>query len=75
MEIDDSHRADLLRLAAERGEKDFSSIIREALDAYMITHRNREGFVDAAFAQRGSFNEDDADALEASVRELRDNWR
>ena len=75
VEIDDAQRAELLKLAAQRGEKGFSSVIREALDLYIRQHRARREAVAQALELEGSFSEDEADALEASVRQLRERWR
>jgi hypothetical protein len=75
VEIDDAHRAELLKLAAQRGEKGFSSLIREALDLYIRQHRARREAVSKAIDLQGSFGEKEADALEASVRQLREKWR
>lgn len=75
VEITDVQRAELLKLAAQRGEKGFSSIIREALALYLRHHRARRAAVAAALAVEGSFGDDEADALEASVRTLRGSWR
>lgn len=75
VEIEDSQRAELLKLAAQRGEKGFSAIVREALDLYMRQHRARRDLVAAAVKQKGSFSDDEADALEALVRDLRGKWR
>ena len=75
VEIDDAHRAELLRLAAQRGEKGFSSLVREALDLYMRQHHARREAVSKAIDLQGSFGEKEADALEASVRHLREKWR
>jgi hypothetical protein len=75
VEINDSQRAELLKLAAQRGEKGFSSIVREALDLYMRQHRARREAVAQALKLEGSFSEDEAEALEASVRDLREKWR
>ncbi len=75
VEIADEQRAELLRLAAQRGEKGFSSLIREALDLYMRQHRARRAAVAQALKLKGSFNDDEADALEASVHHLREKWR
>jgi Arc/MetJ-type ribon-helix-helix transcriptional regulator len=75
VEIDDAQRAELLKLAAQRGEKGFSSVIREAVDLYLRQHRGKKAAVAQALALEGSFSEDEADALEASVRELRGRWR
>lgn len=75
VEITDAQRAELLKLAAQRGEKGFSSIIREALDLYLRDHRARRQAVENALALQGSFSSRDADALEASVKQLRGRWR
>ena len=75
VEIDDSQRAELLKLAAQRGEKGFSAIVREAIDVYIRQHRAKREIVAQALKLRGSFNEAEADALDASVRQLRERWR
>ena len=73
--IADRQRAELLRLAAQRGEKGFSSIVGEALDLYLRQHRGRRKAVARALKVQGSFTEGEADALEASIRDLRERWR
>lgn len=75
VEISDEQRAQLLKLAAQRGEKGFSSLIREALDLYMRQHRARREAVANALRVRGSFSDEEADALQDSVRNLREVWR
>ncbi len=75
VEITDEQRSQLLKLAAQRGEKGFSSLIREALDLYMRHHRGRRAAIAKALQVKGSFSDDEADALEASVRRLREKWR
>ncbi len=75
IEIDDAHRAELLKLAAQRGEKGFSSLVREALDLYMRQHRARREAAARAIRLKGSFAAEDADALEASIHQLRGKWR
>jgi metal-responsive CopG/Arc/MetJ family transcriptional regulator len=75
IEIDDAQRAELLRLAAQRGEKGFSSLIREALDLYIRQHRAKRETVAQALRLKGSFSDAEADALEASVLRLREKWR
>jgi metal-responsive CopG/Arc/MetJ family transcriptional regulator len=75
VEIDNRQRAELLRLAAKRGEKGFSGIVREALDAYLKGHRARTEAVERARALQGTFDDDDTDEIEASVRRLREQWR
>jgi len=75
VEINDEQRAELLKLAAQRGEKGFSSLVREALDLFLRQHRARREAVAQALKLKGSFNDDEADALESSVHRLRDKWR
>ncbi len=75
VEIGDDQRAELLKLAAQRGEKGFSSLVREALDLYLRQHRARREVVAQALKLEGSFSDDEADALEASVLQLREMWR
>jgi hypothetical protein len=75
VEIDDGQRAELLKLAAQRGDKGFSSIVREALDLYLKQHRAKREVVAQALKLQGSFSDGEADALEASVRQLREKWR
>ncbi len=75
VEIDDAQRAELLKLAAQRGEKGFSSVIREALNLYIRQHRAKREAVAQALKLEGSFSDAEADALEASVLQLREKWR
>jgi hypothetical protein len=72
VEIDGRQRVELLQLAAPRGENGLSCVVREAVDQYLRCHQPRKaGAVARALALQGSFGEDAADALEASVRQLR----
>jgi metal-responsive CopG/Arc/MetJ family transcriptional regulator len=75
VEIGEDQRAELLKLAAQRGDKGFSRIVREALDAYLEHHRAKRGLVAQALKLQGSFGDDESDALEESVRQLRRTWR
>jgi hypothetical protein len=75
VEIDDRQRAELLKLAAQRGEKGFSGIVREAIEVYLEQHRAKRELVAQALKLRGTFSDAEADALEASVRQLRERWR
>lgn len=75
VEISDEQRAQLLKLAAQRGEKGFSSLIREALDLYMKQHRERREAVVNALRVKGSFSDEEADALQDSIGKLREVWR
>jgi len=75
VEIHDEHRGKLLELAAQRGEKGFSRIVNEALEQFFAAATERRQKLDAAIAALGSFDEEEADALEASVGRLRASWR
>jgi predicted CopG family antitoxin len=75
VEITDEQRSQLLKLAAQRGENGFSSLIREALDLYMRQHRARREAVAKALQAQGTFSDEEADALQSSVRSLRETWR
>ena len=74
IEISEAHRAALVRLAVERGERGFSRIVAEAVDAYLSNLGLSEDRRDAA-GLRGVLSEDQARDLESRVRTLRENWR
>lgn len=75
VEIRDDLRARLLEIAARRGEKGFSKIVEEALESYLRRDGDGEGARARALATRGALTEDEADALEARAREIRERWR
>lgn len=75
VEISDAQRAKLLEIAARRGEKGFSRLVQEALDRYLADEANRKERIDAALGLAGSMSDAAADALEASVRQIRSKWR
>jgi len=73
IELDEGHRALLVKLAAERGERGFSRLIGEAIDAYLASlgHDHRLG----AQKLRGALSEADASELEERAKALREHWR
>lgn len=75
IELTDEHRAALLELAARRGEKGFSALIAEALDVYLKGVSDGEGQRKATLALRGALRREDAEALRAATRTIRERWR
>lgn len=75
VEISDEQRGRLLELAARRGEKGFSKIVQEALDAYLTATGGLDEPRRRALALRGALTEQDAEAMLATSRDLRENWR
>jgi predicted transcriptional regulator len=75
IEITDEQRSKLLAAAARRGEKGFSTIIREALDHYFESESARQERVARALKAIGSLSPEAADRLEESARKMRRSWR
>jgi hypothetical protein len=69
------HRARILELAANRGEKGFSAVVAEALDLYLAEQKDRAGAIQKALALKGSMNPAEAEGLLAQTRKIRANWR
>lgn len=75
VEISDTQRARLLELAARRGEKGFSGLVREALTQYLDAEGAREAQLQAALEAMGSLSATQANRLEREVASLRASWR
>jgi hypothetical protein len=75
IEIKPEHRARLLELAARRGEKGFSKLVEEALEAYFRSQSEGDPARARAEALKGALRAEEADALRETVRELRESWR
>lgn len=75
IEIDDEHRAKLLEAAARRGEKGFSSVVREALTQYFAAEEERRKAVRKAVAAIGRLPAEEAERLAKDVKKLRRSWR
>ncbi len=69
------HRSALLALAARRGEKGFSSVIDEAIQAYLASERDREERRRIFRSLAGSLSRKDAEELKRSTAGLRERWR
>ncbi len=79
VEIDDDKLVKLKKLAAERGEKGFSGLIDEALEAMFekskAARETPEERIAALKALEGSWGEELAEEVRARIAESRKHWR
>lgn len=75
IEMKPEHRAQILELAASRGEKGFSSVVAEALELYLKAQHDRKNSIKGALALRGCLKESEAADLLAGTQKIRSNWR
>ena len=75
IEMKPEHRARVLELAANRGEKGFSTVVAEALDLYLEAQSGRTDAIRNALALKGSMKENEAADLRAQTRKIRADWR
>ncbi len=75
IEIPDEQRAKLLEIAARRGENGFSKLVQEALELYLEEIAAREQRVNEALSAIGSLDDEGAQELRESVRQVRERWR
>jgi predicted transcriptional regulator len=75
IEMKPEHRARVLELAAQRGEKGFSTVVAEALELYLETQGNRADAIRSALALKGSMSEAEAAGLLTQTQKIRANWR
>lgn len=75
LELTDPQRAELLRLAAARGLKGFSTLVQEAVDLYLAEQRRQADLARAALALEGTLRAEDADELRRATTALREAVR
>jgi Arc/MetJ family transcription regulator len=75
IEITDEQRAKLLQLAALRGEKGFSILVQEALDAYIEAQSEGRKKRQRALALMGVLKESEAHDLRKAAEAIRESWR
>ena len=75
IELPDHQRAKLLEIAPRRGLRGFSAIVQEAVERYLTEAAPRNERVQAALSVLGTLDDEEADEMEASIRELRGRWR
>jgi uncharacterized protein with von Willebrand factor type A (vWA) domain len=75
VELKPEHRSALRALTARRGEKGFSSVLGEAIEAFLQGEVEREKRRKTLLSLAGSLSKKDGDKLRRAVRELRDSAR
>jgi predicted transcriptional regulator len=75
IDLKDDLRARLLQIAARRGEKGFSKLIEEAVEAYLARSLADEQLRAKALALKGALGKKEADRLHAAVADARERWR
>ena len=75
IEMKPGHRKALLALAADRGEKGFSGLVAEALEAYLDGREQREKQLEEFRSLRGSLSDVEADELRMRTKAIREYWR
>ena len=75
IEISDKHRGILLALAAQKGLRGYSGIIKEALDYYIehqskTTEKKRE-----ILKMEKTWNAEETEEIRSNLVELRENWK
>jgi len=69
---DDQHRA-LSAIAHRRGVRGFSTLVQEALDAYLANLNTDE--VDLLLGLEGVLTESDANEMRSRINDVRSGWR
>lgn len=75
IELKPEHRTRLLAVASRRGEKGFSSVISEAVEAYLGSEAERELRRQRALQLRGALNRRGATELRKRAAAVRAGWR
>lgn len=75
VELTQEQRARLLELAARRGEKGFSKLVQEAIDAYLEVYGAQSERTRAAQSVLGTFDSVATSSLEEAFGQSRASWR
>ncbi len=75
VELKPEHRSLLLAMAARRGDKGFSGVLREALDAYLDAQTESEHRCRKALSLQGSLKLREAKKLRERAAAVRQDWR
>jgi len=75
VELTEDQRAELLKIAAQRGMKGFSQIVQEAIDSYLESQASRVSLITAALGLKGALKSKSSDEFEERTKSTRENWR
>jgi len=75
VELTEDQRAELLKIAAQRGMKGFSQLVQEAINSYLESQASRASLISAAIEMKGSLKNKSADEFETRTKSIRENWR
>lgn len=75
VEMKAEHRSALLALAASRGQKGFSGVLEEAIEAYLRGDEERKKRNEMFHSLAGVLTEDEGNELEREVKAVRASWR
>ncbi|MBI3694528.1 MAG: hypothetical protein HY238_06775 [Acidobacteria bacterium] len=75
IEMKPEHRARLLEMGARRGEKGFSSVVEEAIEAFLQAHAQNDEIRKKALRAGGSLGQKEAEALRRRAAKIRAQWR
>jgi hypothetical protein len=73
VELKPEHRSRLIAIAARRGEKGFSSVRNEAVEAYLSEEAERDARREKALRLRGTLKPAEAAKLQKTAAALRAN--
>ena len=72
VEITEEQHLALTALAAKRGVRGFSALVREAIDRYLAEQRGED--LETVLALRGILSPEEGDALERRIAEAWATW-
>ncbi len=75
IELPNDLRARLLEVAARRGEKGFSGLVREAVAQYLAELDSREARLARAAQVLGSVTKAEAEEMRRVAHSIRERWR
>jgi hypothetical protein len=75
VEMKPEHRSALLALAAQRGQKGFSSVLGEAIDLYLAGEQDRCRQREKFLSFEGFLSDEEGEELARNVARIRSHWR